>query len=256
MTDDQNQSAVDEATVNVTNVKPTITSISTLSQAALTGNQVTFTGQADDPANADDAAGFTWQWFSKIGSDPEISIGTSGPVAGTPTSTSFPYTFSQCGSYNVSSTATDKDNAVSDPASLGSNPFRVYNGGFLPPIDTPATNLTLKGKVLPIKISVSCNGQAITTGLTPSIKLLNGDVAPGTETGSDEVEAYSSSVADQTGWMRPVDGGYIYNLQVPGDASVKVNQLFTVRVNPFATKDPLNVNPQGGAMYALLKIKK
>ena len=250
MTDSGGLTDTDTATVTVNNVKPAITSLSTLSQGALTGNQVTFTGQADDPANADDAVGFAWKWFSG-----NTQIGTSGPPdTGDKTSTSFPYKFTQCGEYSVSATATDKDNAESDPASLGSNPFQVYDGSFRPPIDTPATNLTLKGKVLPVKISVSCNGQPITTGLTPSIKLLNGDVTPGQEVGDDVVEAYSASAADQTGWMRPVDGGYIYNLQVPGGANVAVDQTFSVRVNPFATED--NVNPEGGAMYALLKIKK
>lgn len=251
VTDDGNQTATDTATVTVNNVKPSIASLSASSKGTLTGSQVTLTGQADDPSSADDAAGFNWKWFSN-----NTQIGTSGPPnTGDKRSTSFPYTFTQCGNFSVSATATDKDNAESDPASLGSNPFKVYDGSFKPPIDTPATNLTLKGKVLPVKITVGCGSQAL-AGLTPSIKLLNGNVEPGTEGPNDVIEAYSSSAADQTGWMRPVDGGYIYNLQVPGGANVAVGQQFTIRVNPFATQDPLDANPQGGAMYALLKIKK
>jgi hypothetical protein len=35
--------------------------------------------------------------------------------------------------------------------------------------------------------------------------------------------------------MRPVDGGYIYNLQVPSNAAA--NQEFTIRVNPFGDTD-------------------
>jgi len=247
VTDDHNQTDTATATVTVNNVKPTITSLSTLSQGALTGNQVTFTGQADDPANADDTAGFTWKWFSN-----NSQIGTSGPPnTGDSRSTSFPYSFTRCGNYSVSATATDKDNSESDPASLGSNPFPVYDGSFQPPIDGPANNLTLKGKVIPVKISVGCDGQAI-SGLSPTIKLLPGDVRSGEETLNDEIEAYSSSAADTTGIMRPVDGGYIYNLQVPGDVTVKAGDEFTVRVNPFGTHQD---NP-AGSMYSVLKIRK
>jgi hypothetical protein len=50
--------------------------------------------------------------------------------------------------------------------------------------------------------------------------------------------------------MRPFDGGYIYNLQVPGDAAV--NQEFTIRVNPFgATADHAATG-----MYAVIKIRE
>jgi hypothetical protein len=67
------------------------------------------------------------------------------------------------------------------------------------------------------------------------------------------VEAYSTSAADSTGWMRPVDGGYIYNLQVPGGTTVALGQEFTIRVYPLAT----SANPTTGpAIYAVLKIKK
>jgi hypothetical protein len=96
-----------------------------------------------------------------------------------------------------------------------------------------------------------CDGQVI-SGLSPSIALLNGDVQPGAEGPGDVVEAYSASNADTTGIMRPVDGGYLYNLQVPGGANVAVGQNFTVRVNPFGA----HASNPGGSMYALLKIKK
>jgi hypothetical protein len=53
--------------------------------------------------------------------------------------------------------------------------------------------------------------------------LIPGDVRPGDERLNDEVEAYPSSAADTTGIMRPVHGGYIHNLQVTGDVTVKSN---------------------------------
>ena len=67
-------------------------------------------------------------------------------------------------------------------------------------------------------------------------------------TGSDAIETLSSSSADTTGFMRAVDGGYIYNLQVPTNAIV--NDLFTIRVRPFDDDNP------GARMDVVLKIRK
>jgi hypothetical protein len=33
--------------------------------------------------------------------------------------------------------------------------------------------------------------------------------------------------------MRPVSDGYIYNLRIPSDTSVKANDIYTIRVSPF-----------------------
>jgi len=229
--------------VTVNNVPPTIQTLTASPQGGLlAGKSVTFSGTATDPSSVDTAAGFNWNWSFDGGL-------TYTP--GTGTDNTFVKTFNNCGTYNVKATATDKDGGVSDAKSLSSNPIQVYNASFRPPIDGPATNLTLKGKVLPVKISVVCDGQVI-SGLSPTIALLNGDVQPGAEGPDDVVEAYSTSGADTTGIMRPVDGGYLYNLQVPGGANVAVGQTFTVRVNPFGT----HASNPGGSMYALLKIKK
>ena len=235
------------------NVNPTITNISASVQNALVNSNVTFMGTATDPSSVDTQTGFFWQWSKDGGLTYNPATVPNNPFAagGNPLTTSF----SSCGTKSVSAKATDKDLGTSLPVTSSS--VSLYNGSFLPPIDTPAVNLTLKGKVLPVKISVGCNGQAL-TGLAPSIKLLNGNVTPQNDTGTDDIEAYSTSAADTTGWMRPVDGGYIYNLQVPGNATA--NQELTVRVNPFAKYDPdpskAIVNPEGGGMYALLKIRK
>jgi hypothetical protein len=241
--DDHVNSPVSESiTVAVNNVVPQITNLSSSSSQVLTGKSVTFTGTATDASSVDQGAGFNWEWSFDNGA-------TYTPGSGT--SNQFTKTFSSCGTYNVKATATDKDGGKSDAESLSSNPIQVYNATFRPPLDGPATNLTLKGKVLPVKISVECDGQTI-TGLSPTIKLINGDVQPGAEGPDDVVEAYSASAADTTGVMRPVDGGYLYNLQVPGGAAVSVGQKFTVRVNPFG---PHESNPDA-SMYALLEIKK
>jgi hypothetical protein len=243
VSDDMGLTATDEAIVNVNNVVPTVQSIATSPQGGqLVGKSITFTGKVTDPSSADEAAGFSWKWSFDGGL-------TYSPGSGT--SNEFVKTFDRCGSYKVSAMATDKDSGVSASYSLSSNPIRVYNASFQPPIDGPANNLTLKGKVIPVKISVVCDGQAI-SGLSPTIKLLSGDVRPGEETFNDEIEAYSSSAADTTGVMRPVSGGYIYDLQVPGGAAVTAGQEFTIRINPFGADQD---NP-AGSMYSVLKIRK
>jgi hypothetical protein len=56
--------------------------------------------------------------------------------------------------------------------------------------------------------------------------------------------------ADTTETMRQVDGGYIYNLQVPSNATA--NQEFTIRVDPFgATADHAATG-----MYVVIKISE
>jgi hypothetical protein len=103
-----------------------------------------------------------------------------------------------------------------------------------------------------VKISIAECGGGTLTGLEPTIRLLNGDRTDGTEASEDVVETYSSS-ADSTGIMRPVEGGYIYNLRVPtsiGGVAVVANDVLTIRVRPFGDDNP------GAGMYVLLKIRK
>jgi hypothetical protein len=237
VTDKNGGSETKSFTVNVSNIAPTITDISVSPLQALIGHNVTFSGTATDPSSVDTAAGFTWQW-SKDG------VAQSGV-----TSKDFQTSFSTCGQHSVSATAKDKDGGVS-PLVTKSNVVNVSQGSFKPPVDAaPYINTVQKGRVIPVKISVGC-GTTNLTGLTPSITLVNGDISPGSETTADEITAYSTSAADSTGWMRPVDGGYIYNLQVPNT----VNTKYTIRVNPFGTQ--ATPNPTGSAMYALLQTHK
>ena len=55
----------------------------------------------------------------------------------------------------------------------------------------------------------------------------------------------TTPTADPTGVMRPVEGGYLSNLQVPGDA--KPGDLYTIRVRPFG-----DGNPDAGIAVVLL----
>jgi hypothetical protein len=220
----------DTQTVDIANVAPSISGISASVQNALANKNVTFTGSATDVSNADTAAGFSWQWSKDGGAYAEGS-------------NSFSTSFSTCGSHSVSAKATDKDGGTS--AAVSSDSVNVYNASFSPPVDAaPFVNTVQKGRVIPVKISVSCNGNI--ANLSPSIQLLSGDKTDGSETTADEIETYSVSNADSTGVMRAVDGGYIYNLRVPDVA----NAHYTVRVNPFGGSNA------SSNMYALLKIRK
>jgi len=114
-------------------------------------------------------------------------------------------------------------------------------------------NTAQTGKVVPVKITVGCSDNDY-KGLKPAIQLLNGDKAPGTETGSDEVETYSSSSVDTAGVMREAEGGYVYNLEVPtkykDGAQVKAGDLLTIRVRPFGEDKP------EASMYVVFKVAK
>jgi hypothetical protein len=125
---------------------------------------------------------------------------------------------------------------------------KVYDLRFEQPLDEGLNNVVQKGRVVPVKISVGC-GSASLSGLSPRIVLVRGDGSPGTETAADEVVAYSTSAADTTGVMRASGGGYMYNLRVPDDVTVKSGDKFTIRVRPFGDGN------QEVAKYILLVIK-
>jgi hypothetical protein len=233
VTDPEGVSATDEANVNVSNVAPRITGISGPVQA-LTGEKISFTGEAIDPSKADTSTGFSWRW--SVGGD-DFSPG-SNP---------FTTSFSTCGGHVVSATAEDKDGGVSEAASSGV--VSAYEAHFRPPLDEGVYNTVEKGRVVPVKISIGCGG--VSPELKPAIQLLKGDRTAGDENASDAVDTYSSSAADTTGVMRRVDGGYIYNLRVPtayaDGTEVKAGELLTVRVRPFGEGE--------ASMYVVLKIK-
>jgi len=233
----------DTQSVNISNVNPSISGITASVQNALAGKNVTFTGSATDVSAADTSAGFFWQW-----STDGINYGPSLPSPFlVPNTYSNQYTtsFSSCGTKSVSARATDKDLGTSAAATSPS--VNVYNASYLSPLNEGAYNTVQAGRVVPVKISIGCASSL--TGLQPSIQLLKGEQDGGeSTTGTDNVETLSVSSADQTGIMRAIDGGYIYNLQVPSTA--KANDLFTIRVNPFGG------NNASSNMYIILKIRK
>ena len=229
VTDKAGASGSGTATVTVNNVPPTITSLSGPTQV-LTGTKLSYNGTATDPSNADTKAGFTWNW----------SIDGAAAAIGNPTS----LTFSSCGSHTVSATATDKDGSTSAPASLASK-VSASDGAWQPPLYSGQYNVAKVGSVIPVKITLGCNGTPL-TGLAPTIQLIQGDVDGTTDTGTNDVTTTSVSSADTTGIMRFAAPQYIYNLQVPSAPS---GTQFTIRVRPFGDSDPAD------GMYVLIKIK-
>jgi VCBS repeat-containing protein len=216
VTDGQASSEAASKNVAVSNVAPKIDSLSGPAQI-LTNQPVTFTGTHSDPAGLLDNP-FTWQW-------------SGGTSTDTDKNNSYVTKFSACGPQNVKATVTDKDTGTSTEATL-STPVQAYNGNFLPPLQVGKDNMVQKGQVVPVKISVAgCDGLN-KTGLNPEIRLAKGDPTVGINEADYTVPGIVAA-ADTSGVMRPVSDGYIYNLRIPSDASVKANDIYAIRVTPF-----------------------
>jgi hypothetical protein len=249
VSDGEKLSNVESKSVSVSDVAPALTGVGSSSQNALAGtlNPVIFTGTATDVSPIDLAAGFSWRWG--------IDGGAYGPV-GVVSDNTFTVGgannqlyFSTCGVHTVKAQASDKDGGVSAESPQATKSVSVYNGAFSPPLVDGSTNMVQKGQVVPVEISVGC-GTTNLTNLTPYIQLLSGNVSPEIESGSTTVTTTSVLAADAGQTMRPVDGGYIYNLQVPSNAAA--NEEFTILVNPFgATADHAATG-----MYVVIKIRK
>jgi hypothetical protein len=242
-------SNVESKSVSVSNVAPLLPAVSSSSQNALAGaaNPVTFTGTATDVSPIDLGAGFSWRWaidggaYGPFGAVNANTLGIGG--------TNNRYSFSTCGTHTVEAQASDKDGGVSAQSPQAMQSVSVYDGAFSPPLVDGSTNIVQKGQVVPVEISIGC-GTTNLTNLTPHIQLLSGNVSPETESGSTTVTTTSVLAADTTETMRQVDGGYIYNLQVPSNATA--NQEFTIRVDPFGT----TADHAATGMYVVIEISK
>jgi hypothetical protein len=193
---------------------------------------VTFTGAATDPSSADTAAGFGWAFDTGSG---------FGSFGANPFATSF----AACGTYTVSAEARDKDGGVSAPFSAA--PVQVYDGSILPPLHSGAFNVVNRGQIVPVKITVGCNG--FLSGLHPAISIRSGDYDPNVDPGDPSYTVPpSGSSADTSGVMREVtaDQQYMYNLAAPSTGPA--GALYTVLIRPFGGSSP--------TLYAVLKIKK
>jgi hypothetical protein len=249
VSDGDKLSNVESKSVSVSNVAPALTGVSSSSQNVLAGtlNPVTFTGTATDVSPIDLGAGFSWRWAIDGGAyGPFGAVGANIFTVGGVNNQLY---FSTCGTHTVEARAGDKDGGVSAESPQATQSVSVYNGAFSPPLVDGITNIVQKGQVVPVEISVGC-GTTNLANLTPHIELLSGNVSPETESGSTTVTPTSVLAADTTQTMRPVDGSYIYNVQVPSNAAA--NQKFTILVNPFgATADH-----SATGMYVVLKVRK
>jgi hypothetical protein len=122
-----------------------------------------------------------------------------------------------------------------------------------PPLRVGSENMVQKGQVVPVKITVTCDGQ-LASGLTPAIQLLKGDKTGSPDSISDWVVTESVSGADTTGVMREVDSMYIYNLRVPssiGSTALTKGDELTIRIRPLAPG-----NTVSGLTDIVLQIRK
>ena len=230
VTDDVGLSSTAQATVTVANLAPTVTALAASPPNGLVGQGVTFTGTATDPSTADTTAGFSWAFDTGSGFG---AFGANGVVA----------SFSACGTYTVDAKARDKDGGVSLP--FTSSQVQVYDGVVLPPLTTGAFNLVQRGQVVPVKITIGCNG--FLSGLHPAISIRAGDYDPGVDPGDPSyLVPDTNPSADTSGVMREADQQYIYNLGIPSSGSV--GQLYTVLIRPFGGSAP--------TLYAVLKIRR
>jgi hypothetical protein len=232
-------------TVTVNNVAPTNVSLSASSDKVVMASSVepnkgTFTGSATDVSGDT----ISWKWSVDGGAY------TSG-------SNPFKTAFSSCGSHTVSAKAVDEDGGESAPVT---KTVSVYDAAFSAPLKDGTKNQVQKGQVIPVKVTIGCNGTNL-TGLQPYIQLLNGNQSPESDSGSTSITTSVSS-ADSGQLMRAVDGGYIYNLRVPSDSAATTGKEYTIRVNPFgpapAGATPAEVTDWNLAtgMYSIIQIRK
>jgi predicted extracellular nuclease len=230
VTDDIGLTSTAQVTVTVANVAPTVTALAASPLNGLVGQGVTFTGTATDASTADTNAGFSWAFDTGGG------FGAFGPNG-------FVASFSACGTYTADAKARDKDGGVS--AAFTSSPVHVYDGDVLPPLTPGAFNLVQRSQVVPVKISIGCNG--FLGGLQPAISIRAGDYDPTVDPGDPSyLVPDTASSADTSGVMREGNQQYMYNLGVPSNGSA--GQLYTVLIRPFGGSAP--------TLYAVLKIKR
>src|SRR6185436_11162051 len=145
-TDPGGLSAVSSATVNVTNVKPTVSASFGASSVSCGANNATLNVTFTDPGTADThTAVINWG----DGNTQSVNPATS------PFSRS--HTYAAAGAYTATVTVTDDDSGV---GSITANVIVKFNtSGFLQPINADGTSVFKYNSTIPVKISfTNCNG--------------------------------------------------------------------------------------------------
>jgi CarboxypepD_reg-like domain/PKD domain len=227
----------DSIEVTVANVAPTLNGLTASSENVLAGsvNKVIFTANASDVSG--DTITYTWS-----GGDASSSTATGN---------TYKAGFSSCGDKIVTVTASDGDGGSAQMTKT----VKAWNAIFQAPIKDGSVNTSAKGQVVPVKASIGCGTNNLTT-LQPAIQLLNGDATPEADSGTTALTTSVGSLADTGPVMRPVDAGYIYNLLTPSAAA---GTKYTIRVNPWGATPPAGTTPAdwnlATGMYALLQIR-
>jgi len=227
--------------ITVANVKPTITSFTGTdyligANAYILGGAGTsrFTTNFSDPGSDTFKADFTYQ-------DGAPTTETLGALS--PASSSFnsgrqnTHAFANTVGCKTASVKVSDDDGASDTATTT---IHVGSGAFQPPMtNQPVTDKLKNGQTLPVKIHISdCNGVGA-TGLSPAIRLVQGDTTPQSDDTTATITPGSVSAADTTGIMRSQGGGdYMYNMAVN---LPKLNQDYTVVIYPYGTSSPVQL---------------
>ena len=220
-------------TVTVNNVRPdilTFTGTSTGLSGPLAFAPSTFSGTFKDPGLVDYPWAVTWSWDGVADGTADQSVGGNGSDTHPFGPQTHTYTTASC-SHTATVKITDKDGGFDTETTT----IEVGTGVFLPPMThQPVTNKLKNKQVLPVKVQITnCSGAGM-NGLTPAIRLIEGDQTAVPDDGSVAIAPTSVSNADTNGQMRSSgsDGSYIYNMNVN---LPKLNTDYTVIIYPYWT---------------------
>ncbi|HEX3128639.1 MAG TPA: PKD domain-containing protein, partial [Thermoanaerobaculia bacterium] len=213
-TDPGGLSAVSSATVNVTNVAPTVSAAFGAGSVSCGPNNATLTVTFSDPAAADThSAVINWG----DGNTQTVSTATSPLVLS--------HTYAAAGNYTASVGVSDDDGGTGN--ATASVLVKFNTSGFLQPINADGTSVFKYNSTIPVKISfTNCDGST-PANLAPTIKLT---MISGGTPGLEINEPLSTSAADTTGVMRFSTSNYIYNLASKPLPDSSATYLITVTI--------------------------
>ncbi|HKH45238.1 MAG TPA: ExeM/NucH family extracellular endonuclease [Thermoanaerobaculia bacterium] len=195
-TDPGGLSAVSSATVNVTNVAPTVGASFGAGSISCGPNNATLTVTFSDPA-ATDTHSAVINWGD--GNTQTVSTATSPLVLS--------HTYAAAGNYTATVGVSDDDGGTGN--ATASVLVKLNTSGFLQPINADGTSVFKYNSTIPVKISfTNCDGST-PADLAPTLRLT---MISGATPGLPINEPVSSSAADTTGVMRFSTNQYIYNL--------------------------------------------
>ncbi len=138
-------SAVDAATVDVTNVAPTVNPPAVSPEPSTEGSLVTVSATFTDPAPND--APFTCT--VNFGDGSGVQMGTvSGNTCSAPS-----HAFTTWGAYQITVAVTDKDGSTGT-TSIGHTVIFNFTGFFQPVDNLPVVNTVKAGQAIPVKFSL------------------------------------------------------------------------------------------------------